>query len=388
MHLLVTVTAHGWGHLSQTVPIVAALRARLPRLRVTLRTGLDPALVGARFASAGVAAPAVVRDDTDFGFVMHDALEIDDERSLARYRALHADRGWLERERDALRALRVDAVLSNVGYQPILAAATLGLPAFGASSLNWADLLALRYPDRPGVAPLVAQMRDAYARADALYALQPGLPFDAFAQRVPIAPIGRRGHADRGRLRAALGLPPDGRVMLIAFGGLPMALDTEHWRLPEGWAAVAFTERVVQTPTVVDGRVLGVPFLDLLASCDLLVAKPGYGTFAEAGFAGRDTASVPRDGWPEAPWLEAWLARHARLARIDLPALRAGRFEPVLEAIAAQPARPPADGEGAAQLADDLLARLGAADARAAADAAGPVGESRSAESPTPRWTR
>ena len=366
MHLLVTVTAHGWGHLSQTVPIVAALHARLPGLRVTLRSGLDAGLVAARFASAGIPAPAVVPDDTDFGFVMRDALEIDDPRSLDRYRALHDDAGWLGRECDALRALRVDAVLSNIGYQPILAAATLGLPAFGASSLNWADVIAQRYPGRDDLAPLVGRMRAAYARADALYALQPGLPFDGFAQRVPVEPIGRVGRADRDGLRAALGLPADGRVMLVAFGGLPMALDTQRWRLPDGWAAVAFTERVAQTPVVADGRRLGIPFVDLLASCDLLVAKPGYGTFAEAGFAGRDTAVVPRDGWPEAPWLEAWLARHARTAPIALPDLRAGRFGPVLEAIAAQPSRAPARGDGAAQLADDLVARLGAAAAPAA----------------------
>jgi hypothetical protein len=39
-------------------------------------------------------------------------------------------------------------------------------------------------------------------------------------------------------------------------------------------------------------------YIDLLASCDLLVAKPGYGTFAEAGFASRDTLAVPRDTPP------------------------------------------------------------------------------------------
>jgi hypothetical protein len=361
MHFLVCVSGHGYGHLSQTVPIVSALRARLPGLRVSLRTGLDPAMVRARFASVGEPAPDLVPDDSDFGFVMHDALTIDDSRSLARYAALHADPDWPARERAALRALRVDAVLANIAYQPLAAAASLGLPAFGVSSLNWADLLAARYPDRADARALVGSMRDAYHRADALFVLQPGLPFAAFERRVPIAPIGRRGQARPAALRDALGVAQRTRVMLVAFGGLPMALDTARWRLPDGWVAVTFTDRVVETAAVVDGARLGWPFIDLLASCDLLVAKPGYGTFAEAGFVGRDTAIVPRDDWPESPWLADWLDRHARCARIGLDDLRAGRFEPVLEAIEARPPRPPADGDGAAQVAEQVARRLGLA---------------------------
>jgi len=359
MHFLVCVSGHGYGHLSQTVPIVAALRARLPGLRVSLRTGLDPAMVSARFVSAGQPAPEQVPDDSDFGFVMHDALTIDDASSLTRYAALHADPDWPARERAALRALGVDAVLANIAYQPLAAAAELGLPAFGVSSLNWADLLAARYPDRADARGLADSMRDAYRRADALFVLQPGLPFDTFERRVPIEPIGRRGQARPGALRAALGVAPATRVMLVAFGGLSMALDTARWRLPDGWVAVTFTDRVLETASVVDGQRLGWPFIDLLASCDLLVAKPGYGTFAEAGFAGRDTAIVPRDDWPESPWLAGWLDRHARCARIGLDDLRAGRFEPVLEAIGRQPARAPADGDGASQVAEQIASRLG-----------------------------
>ena len=64
---------------------------------------------------------------------------------------------------------------------------------------------------------------------------------------------------------------------------------------------------------------------------------------------------VPRDDWPEAPWLIDWLAQHARCATIALPDLRAGRFEAGLAAIARQPARVAADGDGAAEIADQIV---------------------------------
>ena len=356
IHLLVCISSHGWGHLSQTVPIVAALRSRVPGLRITVRTGLDANVVRERFRVVGQPAPDVLPDRSDFGFEMHDAITIDDQRSMARYAALHADAAWLDRERDSLRALGVDAVIANVGYMPLAAAASLGLPSFGVSSLNWADVLASRAHGRADVMAIAESMRQAYSKADRLFALVPGMPFDGFERRVRAAPIARRGRADRAGLRKALGVPAAQRIMMVAFGGLPMAFDTARWQLPAGWSAVMLTQATVETPTVIAAERLGWDYIDLLASCDLLVAKPGYGTFAEAGFASRDTLAVPRDDWPEAPWLINWLAQHARCATIALSDLRAGRFEAGLAAIARQPARVAADGDGAAEIADQIVA--------------------------------
>lgn len=361
-HLVACVAHHGWGHLAQAVPMIGALRTRLPGLRVTVRTGLPATLVAARFEAADQPAPAVHVDDTEFGFVMHDALHVDDAASVARYRALHADRGrLLERERDALRALRADLVLANVGWLPLAAAASLGLPAFGASSLNWADVLEGRGARAQGLGPVIDWMRSCYAQADALFALEPGMPFDGFERRRRVGPIARRAPARPAALRAALGAPADARVMLIAFGGLRLDLDTRAWRLPDGWRAVTLTEGGTDSVTVRRGESLGWAYIDLLASCDLLVAKPGYGTFAEAGFASRDTLAVPRDDWPEAPYLQRWLERHARCASIGLDALRAGAFDGPLAALRAQPARPAAQGDGAAEIAEAVARRLGAA---------------------------
>ncbi|HYF60110.1 MAG TPA: hypothetical protein VEA81_14260 [Burkholderiaceae bacterium] len=359
-HLVACVSAHGWGHLSQTVPMVAALAARLPGLRTTVRTGLPAALVQARFVEAGLPRPDVSFEDADFGLAMHDALRIDDAASIERHLAVWAGRdARLEREREALRATGADLVLANASWIPLAAAASLGLPAFGASSLNWAELLEQRAATRDALAGPIAWMRECYGRADALFALEPGLPFDGFERRVRIAPIARRGRSRPRALREALGVPEGTRVMVAAFGGMPLALRTERWRLPAGWVAVSMAEAAAAGGAVRDGRALGWSYLDLLASCDLLLGKPGYGTFAEAGFAGRDTLAVPRPDWPEAPWLERWLARHARFATLPAARLADGDFDAAIAAIAAQPARTPADGDGAAEIAGAIARRMG-----------------------------
>jgi hypothetical protein len=359
MHLLACVTGHGWGHLAQTVPIVAALRARLPVLRVTVRTGLAADRVRSRFVAAELDAPEVVGDDTDFGFEMHDALTVDLPRSLARYERLYADEAaWQARLARSIDALAPDAVLSNVGPMPLAAAAQVGVPAFAASSLNWASLLEALCPAEPRARAVAARMRAGYGCARAVFALQPCLPFDGFERVCPVAPIARRGRARRAELAAALGLAAGTRVMTVAFGGLPMAVSTAAWRLAPDWAAVVFLADAVEVRGVIDGERLGWPFIDLLASTDLLVAKPGYGTFAEAGFQGVDTLVVPRDAWPESPWLQRWLAQHARTAPLPPADLRAGRFAEAIASIDAQPRRVPAHGDGAAQVAEAILAAL------------------------------
>jgi hypothetical protein len=43
MHLLATICAHGFGHLGQSVPVLNALRRRLPALRLTVASTLPDA---------------------------------------------------------------------------------------------------------------------------------------------------------------------------------------------------------------------------------------------------------------------------------------------------------------------------------------------------------
>jgi hypothetical protein len=131
-----------------------------------------------------------------------DALRVDDEASLARYRTMCAGRdALLDRERDALRALRADLVLANIGWLPIAAAASLGLPAFGACSLNWADVLRARHPGRADVAAVADWMHAAYSRADGCSPWSRGCPSSASPTACPC----RRSHAaaPSGAMRCA-----------------------------------------------------------------------------------------------------------------------------------------------------------------------------------------
>ncbi|MEW6164736.1 MAG: hypothetical protein AB1642_06715 [Pseudomonadota bacterium] len=351
-HLFADISAHGLGHLAQSAPVLNRLGELLPDLRLTLRSALSADRLRQRLripfehlAGAG-----------DFGFVMHDALRIDLPATAAAYRSAHAGFPMrVAREAEMLKQLGVDAVCANVAYLPLAGAAWAGLPAVALCSLNWADLYAHYF----GADAIHAEMLAAY-RSAAFLRVTPGMPMPELANQRDIGPIAEHGRDRRAEL--AQKVSPGGtatRVVMIALGGIPTRLPVErwpvladtHWLVPAAWRPARDDFHAIED--------FDWPFVDLLRSVDAIVAKPGYGTFAEAVRNGAAVIYQKRDDWPEQDCLVEWLHAHGRCAEIGADDLAAGRLEPAL-ASCRQAAVPPAltfDGaEAAARFIANLLA--------------------------------
>lgn len=320
-HLVVDISAHGYGHLAQAAPVVGALRRRLPGLRVSVRGDLEPEVVRAR-----VGAPVeVVPGTLDVALAMASALEVLPRESHRRYRDLHRD--WDRRVAAAARDLTrlgPDLVLADVPYLSLAAAARAGVPAAALCSLNWADLYHAYCAGMPGSEAIHHQAREAYRQAALFLQPRPHMPMADLERRRSIAPIVRTATPRRGEVRARLGLPGDHPLVLVGLGGLDLRLPVEswapglgaHWLVPGRWG--------VRRPDVTPLEDLALPFPELLASVDLVVTKPGYGTFAEAAALGLPVLYLERPDWPESPYLEAWLAAHVPAAALPRSALAGG----------------------------------------------------------------
>jgi len=86
-HLFVDISAHGFGHLAQTAPVLNRLAELLPAVKITLRSGLPIEKLRQRIRAPFTHITAA----SDFGYVMIDALNIDRSATAARYREAHAD---------------------------------------------------------------------------------------------------------------------------------------------------------------------------------------------------------------------------------------------------------------------------------------------------------
>lgn len=354
-HLLVDISAHGYGHLAQAGEVARALRHRLPRLAITVRTDLPRAMLDRRLpANFGWQARSL-----DVGMANADALTVLPEESLARHRDFHVD--WQARvaaEAAELERLAPDLVLADVPYLPLAAAAEAGIPAAALCSLNWAEILRGYCGETAEARPVLEQMTAAYAAADCFLQPAPHMPMEWLTNRRPIGPIAPTAARRREDLEAALRVPGGTAIGLVSLGGIPFDLDLSRWpvQADRHWVVNGTPPPRPDMTALAD---LPLDHTEVLAASDLVVTKPGYGTFTEAACNGVDVLYLPRGDWPEEPYLTAWLHEHTRARTIGREALATGHLEGILAEMAAQPRPAPPTATGAEEAAAYLEPWLG-----------------------------
>ncbi|WP_146002639.1 glycosyltransferase [Telmatospirillum siberiense] len=307
-HLLVALTAHGFGHAAMTAPVVNALADKLPAFRLTLQSNHPKDFLSERFKVPFERIPG----DDDFGLMMLSATRIDLNETAEAYRRLH-DRleAAVGQQADRMRDLGVDFVLSNIGYVPLLAAQKAGIPAMALSCLNWADIYGHYFSHRPEAAAVQADMLAGYRSAATFLQPAPAMPMPRLSNGRPIGPIAAIAGGDRTAIRRHLGVEAGMRLGLIAFGGVESGLALRNWPRLEGWRWL-IAENPEGHPDMVVLNRAELDFTDALGSSDVVVTKPGYGTFSEAAVNGVPVLFVPRPDWPENPHLVDWLTERGK----------------------------------------------------------------------------
>lgn len=354
MRLLVDITAHGYGHIAQTAPVVNELARRMPDLRVTVRSAASHAFLQSRFNYTFDHQAVAL----DFGMAMLNAVEVDEAGSLHRYREYHDD--WaakVAQAADEMQALQPDLLFANVPYKSLAAAKVAGISAVAMCCLNWADIYRFYAPDDDESRTIHAQMLAAYNGAEVFLKVSPTMPMADLCNARTIAPIAQLGcrsqlipaeHAGQSKTK----------WVLVAMGGIDYRLPMEHWPhipgvrwlIPQAWG--------ITRDDMVAMESLGMSFSDLLASCDAVLTKPGYGTFAEAACAGTPVLYVPRGEWPEQPYLVEWLRANGVCAEIEAERLRSGDLAEALHALWQQNKSEVPIASGASEAADVLQGLL------------------------------
>jgi hypothetical protein len=356
-HLLVDISGHGFGHLAQTAPVLNALCQRLPGIRLTVRTAIPRAAVASRIKGTF----SYISMEADPGLQMASAVHVRVKASHQAYCRYHAD--WsrsVDREAENISRLGADCLLTNVSYRSLAAAARAGLPSAAMSSLNWADIYRHYCADEDGADEIHRQIRESYGHADCFLALRPGLPMSDFANRVNIGPVAMTGRADAGAIRGRLGVSREQPLVLFALGGIPTPIDATGWPAAPHLCVLTDIKNAHRIPGYYELQRVDMRFIDLLASCDAVITKPGYGTFTEAACNGTRVVYTRRADWPETPYLSEWLEAHGVAQAISWDALVKGAFlEPLGELLARPVTNPPkADGIEAATAALRRIMRV------------------------------
>ena len=219
---------------------------------------------------------------------------------------------------------------------------------------NLALLLAQLQPQAE--ATMRTALLQAYRSAKAFIKLRPGMAMPDLANGRWAGPVAVIGTPSRAELVARLRAGPAERVVLVAFGGVQTRLPMERWDLGAGLRWLVPQAWGFEHPAVHAIESLGLDFSDLIASVDVVLGKPGYGTFVEAVCNGTPMLYARRSQWPEQEPLIEWLHAHGRAQQVEDGALRSGALRPALDALWRQPKPEPVLATGSEEVAGWLAA--------------------------------
>jgi hypothetical protein len=342
--IAVAISAHGYGHLGQCVPVVRALQRRFPARRVVVLSEIPPAVLRDFLDESVELVPAPAH----VSILMKDALRVDLEATS------QAFLDWQNRYDEkvaafasVLRSIEPALLLSNVDHTPLSAARSLGIPAFAMCSLNWADILESLFfddanenlgADAEALTKVCHNIRAVYNSAEAFLRVSPGMGMQSLTNLHRVDVLAREG--ERYDLHKKLGVPEHHRLVLLSLGGIAQHLPLDRWTLPDDthWIvpdnACVPADRSRMTPF----NELNMKFIDVMTSVDILLTKPGYGSFCEAWRNQTSVLYVRRPRWAEEAALVDWIQRHAPAQEVSLEAFENGNINDAMMALLQRPA--------------------------------------------------
>ncbi|MCE0559035.1 hypothetical protein [Motilimonas sp. E26] len=312
-HICFSITHHGFGHGAISCAVISELQKIAPETKITILSTIPISYFKPRLA----AQFELIAVGSDFGMVMHSAISIDLKRSEEQYQQLL--QGWPEKvaaEQALLASLKPDLVVSNISPITLAAAANLAIPSVSICPFNWSQILS-HYSKEPTLSgQLIPLMDNAYASVRVALKPEPHVPNPKSTKEIEIGPICQSGQNQRSRLNEKLALSSDTQIGLIALGGLRVPIDLSQWPQKSGWVWLVDQTPPAGRPDMHHFTDTRLPFLDLVFSVDVVITKPGYGTYTELALAQTKAITLTRPDWPETPYLNHFLAQHISCAEI------------------------------------------------------------------------
>ena len=237
-------------------------------------------------------------------------------------------------ETAALAAAAPAMVLADTPYLALSAGKHTGIPAIVVASFTWSDVLRCFDATSSEHQNIVRAIERSYADADMALRIAPGLSLSGVRKVVDIGPIAEPARSQREQLRSRLGITESERLILVGFGGIP--LQTLPWDQMERMEGYHFLVDGLERASPHIHPLSSVPFSfkTALASVDVVMTKPGYGTILEAVALGLPVIYVRRYNFADEAPLVKYLHDYGRGHELSRGDFASGNWRPALEAFA------------------------------------------------------
>lgn len=359
------ISGHGFGHATRDFEVISHITRQAPHARIVVRS-LVPAWFVARTLGQTVEAQAC---EADTGVVQIDSLRIDEGATAQRTAEFYRDfPARVSAEAQVLSRLGATVVVGDIPPLAFAAAAEARVPSVAFANFTW-DWILAAYPATQALAPGALRiMGDAYAQAT----LALRLPFHGGFERMgdvirDLPLVARCSKVGRDEARRRLALDPVRPVVLGSFGGhgARIPLDEVARRYDLTVLATDFETHGLDVSST-GGRLrcvggdelerLELRYEDLVAAADVVVSKPGYGIVSECIANGASLLYTSRGRFAENDVMVAAMQRVLRCRFVEQDEVRAGRWQPHVDALLSQPpAAERMDAHGAPIAASAIL---------------------------------
>ena len=317
MHLCFSITAHGFGHAAISCSVINRIMLNYPHVKISVMTLLSQNYIESRL----IGKFDYHNVGHDFGMLMFSAISVDIKNSRTKYQHLYDNwQASVDTEKQLLKAINPDILISNISPISLDAAHQLNIKTASVAPFNWAQIYQAYCLDESYETQTTYQkMNSVYQAVDKCFKPLPFVPLPS-GNEITIASINDQPIADLAFLLQQL--PADTKkIGLVALGGLAFAIDFKKWPKIKGLHWLVDQEIPAQRTDMSAIKSLNIGFLQLVASSDFIITKPGYGTYCEiASLASQKkirVMSLVRPDWPETPYLNDFLSRRVPFIEID-----------------------------------------------------------------------
>jgi len=305
MRILWHISSHGWGHGARQRELIRNTRLEHPEAHITVASdipcwfwngsGIDALIPGSP-------SPVIIEKngDIDYGATRRHFLDF-----------TGSIRELLKREAAVQAALKPDLVVTDIDPLPVKAAEINRIPAFGISNFTWDWVMAEIFPNLAEQSALITRM---YSHG--VYLKLPmghdNSPFHSTVN-VPLLRAGPPGNPDK-----VTHLLTEGKTCLIALRELPHGTSL---LMPDGFTAVSSLPEPlykncmnIKTEQLAEEK---ADFADLVAACDVVVSKPGYGIVSQILAMGKKAVLFTGRKFPDEEFLIAPLRKRSGTVLLD-----------------------------------------------------------------------
>jgi len=294
------ISGHGYGHAVRSVQLINALSG----VNVTLFTTIEK-----KYFEHEINTPFDYQYcELDCGCIQSDALEIDIQATYQRYSAIQNQRDIKIADcKKQLISKNIEFIISDIVPIAFTIAKQLGLPSLAISNFTWVEIYDEYISTEPNFKPLIASIRQDYSNADFYARLYPGLEQHPFSQYKDMDLLCRHNAKNKDWLFHQLGIEPSKKLCLIYIG--QYGLHHSNWqKLSEykDWVFIGIYP-LTDAPNNYHQINLNdspIQYSDLVANCDLILAKLGYGIVAECLYWKKPVIYPPRKLFSEYKTLE------------------------------------------------------------------------------------